>query len=66
MTVILDIGAELNGSHAKMFLYIFPEEGRIGKSHDVADLLDAIVGLSQIVADVFHHSLLDPVIGSLA
>ena len=49
-----------------MFFYIFAKEGRIGEAEQVADLLDAVVGLFQVVADVLQHMFGNPFIGSLA
>ena len=57
--------SELYGRHAEMGLDILAEEGGVGKAEQVADLLDAQVGLLQIVADVLHHMLGDPLIGRL-
>ena len=48
-----------------MLLHILSEEGGIGESHLVADLLDAEVGLPQIVADVLHDMFRDPLVGGL-
>ena len=49
-----------------MVFNVFAEEGRVGESEAVADLLDAHVGLLQTVADVFEHLFGDPLVGSLA
>lgn len=43
---------EICGCLAEMFFYIFAKEGRIGETEQVANLLDAVVGLLQVVADV--------------
>ena len=54
---------ELYRRHAEMILDVFPEERRVGESHLVADLFDAIVGLLQIVADILQYMFGNPVVG---
>ena len=49
-----------------MILDIFAEEGWIGEAEAVADLLDAEVGLAQVVADILQHMFRDPFVGGLA
>ena len=49
-----------------MVLDVFAEEGWVGEAEAVADLLDAEVGLAQVVADVLQHLLRDPLVGGLA
>ena len=48
-----------------MLLDVFAEEGGVGKSETVADLFDAEVGLTQVVADVFEYLFTYPLIGGL-
>jgi hypothetical protein len=43
---------EICGCLAKMFFYIFAEEGRIGETELVAYLLDTVVRLLQVIANV--------------
>ena len=43
---------EIGGCLAEMLFYISAKEGRVGESELVADLLDAVVGLLQVVSDV--------------
>ena len=43
---------ETGGSLAEMIFYIFAKERRIGETEQVADLLDAVVGLLKVIADV--------------
>ena len=57
---------EVCGGLSEMFFYIFAKEGRIGEAEQVADLLDAVVGLLQVVADVLQHMFGNPFVGSLA
>ena len=49
-----------------MILDIFAEEGWIGEAEAVADLLDAEVGLAQVVADVLQYLLGNPFVSGLA
>ena len=49
-----------------MVFDILAEEGGVGESEAVADLLDAEVGLTQIVADVLQHLFCYPLVGGLA
>ena len=44
--------AEIGGCLAEMIFYISAKEGGIGETEQVADLLDAVVGLLQVIADV--------------
>ena len=44
---------EICGCLAEMFFYVFAKEGGIGETEEVANMLDAVVGLLQIIADVF-------------
>ena len=37
---------------AEMRFHIFAEKGSIGEPEQVADFLDAVVGLLQVIADV--------------
>ena len=48
-----------------MLLHIFAEERRIGETKHVTYLLDAVVGLFQVVADVFEYMFRYPFIGGL-
>jgi hypothetical protein len=43
---------EIGGGLAEMFLYVFAKEGRIGETEEIAYLLDAVVGLFQVIADI--------------
>ena len=43
---------EICGCLTEMFFYIFAKEGRIGETKQVTNLLDAVVGLLQVIADV--------------
>ena len=49
-----------------MFFHVFAEEGRIRKSELVANLLNAVVGVAQIVAYVLKHMFANPLVGSLS
>ena len=48
-----------------MFLHVSAEERGIGEPELIADLLDAIIGLLQIIADVLEHMFRNPFIGCL-
>ena len=43
---------EVCGCLAEMLFYISAKEGRIGETEQVANLLDAVVGLLKVIADV--------------
>ena len=58
--------AELYGCHAEVFLDVFAKERRIGKAQLMAHLLDAHIGLSQVVANVLKQVFGDPFTGCLA
>ena len=58
--------AKICGCLAKMFFYIFAKEGRIWETEQVTNLLDAVVGLFQIIADILEHMFRNPFVGSLA
>ena len=49
-----------------MLLHVLTEERRIGETKHVTYLLDAVVGLFQVVADVFEYMFRYPFIGGLA
>ena len=49
-----------------MVLDVLAKEGWIGETEAVADLLDAEVGLAQVVADVLQYLLRNPLVGGLA
>ena len=46
------IRSDLYGGHTKMFLDVFAEERGVGKTDQVAYLLDTIIGLLQIISDM--------------
>ena len=48
-----------------MFLDVLAEERWVGETENVAYLLDAVVGVLQIISDVLHHMLRYPFVGSL-
>jgi hypothetical protein len=48
-----------------MLFHVFPEEGGIGETELVADLLDAVVGLLQVVADVLNDMFRYPFVSGL-
>ena len=58
--------AEVGGRLAEMLLHVFAEEGRVGETQQVANLLDAVVGLLQVIADVLQDVFRNPFAGSLA
>ncbi len=58
--------SEFQRRHTEMVFDILAEEGGVGESEAVADLLDAEVGLTQIVADVLQHLFCYPLVGGLA
>ena len=49
-----------------MFPHILAEERGVGETEYITDLLDTIVGLFQIIADVFKYMFCYPFAGSLA
>lgn len=49
-----------------MIFDVLAEEGWIGEAKTVTDLLDAEVGLLQIVSDVFQNMFRNPLISSPA
>lgn len=49
-----------------MFLDIFAEEGGVGEAEYITDLLDAVVGLLQIIADVLNHMFCNPFVGGFS
>lgn len=49
-----------------MLFHIFAEERGVGETEAVTDLLDAQVGLLEIVADILQHMLLNPFVGGSA
>ena len=49
-----------------MVFYVFAKERWVGEAEQVANLLDAVVGLLQVVADVLKHVLDDPFVGGLS
>ena len=57
---------ELYRGQAEVGLHVLPEERGIGEAQQVADLLDGVVRRFQVVADVLHHVLSDPLVGGLA
>ena len=57
---------EICGGLAEMVFYVFAKERWVGEAEQVANLLDAVVGLLQVVADVLKHVLGDPFVGGLS
>ena len=49
-----------------MILDVLTEEGRIWEAEAVTNLLDAEVGLAQVVADVFQYLFCNPFVSGLA
>lgn len=49
-----------------MRLHVFPEEGDVGESQVVGNLLDGAGGIFQLVADVCQDVLVDPLEGGLS
>ena len=64
-TVIL-LHPEFHRRHAEMIFHVLSEERRVWKTCYIADLLDALVGLFQVVAYILKHVLCYPLVGSLA
>ena len=58
--------SDLNRCHAKVLFHVLSEEGGVRKTESVADLLDAIVCLLEIVTDILNHVLCNPFVGCLA
>ena len=48
-----------------MILNVFAEEGGVGEAELVAHLLDAEVGMAQVVADFLHDMFRHPLVGGL-
>ena len=49
-----------------MLLHIASEERGIGESQECTDLLDAQVGLHEVIPDVLEHIFTYPLVGRLA
>ena len=49
-----------------MVLHVLAEERSIGEAQAVANLLDAEVGMAEIVSNVFQHMFRHPLAGRLA
>lgn len=49
-----------------MIFHVFAKERGIRKGEFVADLFDAEICLTQVVADILQHLLRDPLVGGLA
>jgi hypothetical protein len=62
---VLLFGSELCRGYAEVFLHVSAEERGIGEPELIADLLDAIIGLLQIIADVLEHMFRNLFIGCL-
>ena len=58
--------SNLHRCHAEVLLDILAKERCVWETQQVTDLLDAIVGLFQIIADVFKYMFCYPFAGSLA
>lgn len=63
---IVSLLPDLHRCQTEMLFYISAEEGVVGESKPVADLLDTIVCLLKIVADVFQHVFRYPFVGGFA
>ena len=57
---------EICGCLAEMFFYKFAKEGSVGETEEVANLLDAVVGLLQVIADVLKDVFRNPFVGGFA
>ena len=57
--------SEFQWRHAEMIFHVFTKKGWVRKTEAIADLLDAQVGLLQVVTDIFHDVLRNPFVGSL-
>ena len=57
---------EFYGCHAEMIFHVFAKERGIWKREYVADLLDTIICLTQVVADVFQNMFRNPFVGGFA
>jgi hypothetical protein len=57
---------EICGCLAEMFFYKFAKEGSVGETEQVANLLDAVVGLLQVIADVLQDVFRNPFVGGFA
>ena len=57
---------EICGCLAEMFFYKFAKEGSVGEAEQVANLLDAVVGLLQVIADVLQDVFRNPFVGGFA
>ena len=62
----LCIVPELDRCHSEVLLHIFAKERGVGESESVADFLDAVVGLFQIISDILLDMLRNPFVGCLA
>lgn len=51
---------------AKMFFHIFAKEGSIWETEQVANLLDAVIGLLQVITDILQDVFPDPFAGGFA
>ena len=58
--------SELHRCHAKVFFDITAKERRIGESYQVANLLDAVIGLLQIITDILKYMIRNPLVSCLA
>ena len=58
--------SEFQRCHAEMIFYVFAKERGIRKGEFVADLFDAEICLTQVVADVLQHLFCNPLVGGLA
>lgn len=65
-TILCLFTPHLHRCHAEVFPHVFAEEGGVGESKQLTDLLDGEVGLLQVEAYVFQDVLANPFIGSLA
>ena len=57
--------SEFQWRHAEMIFHVFTKKGWVRKTEAIADLLDAQVGLLQVVTDILHDVLRNPFVGSL-
>ena len=55
--------SEVQWRHAEMVFDVLAEIRGIGESESVANLLDAQVGLTQVVANVLHYMFRNPFVG---
>ena len=57
--------SEFQRCHAEMIFHVFAKERGIRKGEFVADLFDAEICLTQVVADILQHLFCNPLVGSL-